>query len=108
MKTAKSNRTLAFLGMLAVAACEDGTPTAPIVEELFSLNETIELEVLASMANITVALELADASNNVASTLGDVRTQDGREFQDRARLRLRGRTERFGAWRPSGCPRQGA
>ncbi len=41
MNTAKPNRTLAFLGMLAVAACDDGTPTAPIVEELFSLDETI-------------------------------------------------------------------
>jgi HEPN domain-containing protein len=88
MKTAKSSRTLAFLGMLALAACEDGTPTAPIVEELFSLNETMELEVLASMANITVALELADASNTAAAGLGDVRAQDGWEFQDRARLRF--------------------
>ncbi len=88
MKTLKRNPTLAFLGILAVAACEDGTPTAPIVDELFTLDETIELEVLASKANIAVALELADASNNVASSRGDVRAQDGRDFHDRARLRF--------------------
>ena len=88
MKTPKPNPTLAFLGILAVAACEDGTPTAPIVDELLTLDETIELEVLASMANIDVALELVDASNNVASSLGDVRAQDGRELHERARLRF--------------------
>lgn len=88
MKTLKPKATLAFLGILAVAACEDGTPTTPIVDELFTPDETIELEVLASTANIAVALELADASNNVASSRGDVRVQDGREFHDRARLRF--------------------
>lgn len=88
MKTLRSHPSLALLAILAIAACEDGTPTAPIVEELFSLNETVELEVLASTGNITVALELADASNNAAGSLGDVRTQDGRKFQDRARLRF--------------------
>ena len=88
MKTLRFHPSLALLGILAIAACEDGTPTAPIVEELFSLNEQVELEVLASTGNITVALALADASNNAAGSLGDVRTQDGREFQDRARLRF--------------------
>jgi len=72
MKTLKTNRTLAFLGMLAVASCDDGTPTDPAVEELFTLAETIELDVLASTGSIDVALELADASNIVASNRGDV------------------------------------
>ena len=88
MKTLKRSPTLAFLGIMAVAACEDGTPTAPIVDELFTLDEMIELDVLASAANVAVALELADASNNVASSSGDVRAQDGRELHDRARLRF--------------------
>ena len=88
MKTPKHNRVLAFLGVLAVAACDDGAPTAPVIEELFTLAESIELEVLETTSNITVALELADASNNVAYSRGDVRTQDGREYQDRARQRF--------------------
>ena len=32
MKTLKPKATLAFLGILAVAACEAGTPTTPIVD----------------------------------------------------------------------------
>ncbi len=88
MKTLKTNRTLAFLGMLAVASCDDGTPTDPAVEELFTLAETIELDVLASTGSIDVALELADASNIVASNRGDVRAEDGRRFHDRARSRF--------------------
>ncbi len=83
MKTFKPNRTLAFLGMLAVASCDEGTPTDPAVEELFTLAETIELDVLASTGSIDVALELADASN-----IGDVRAEDGRRFHDRARSRF--------------------
>ena len=88
MKTLKRNPTLAFLGIMALAACEDGTPTAPIVDELFTRDGMIELDVLASAANVAVALALADASNNVASSRGDVRAQDGRELHDRARLRF--------------------
>ena len=88
MKTFKPNRTLAFLGMLAVASCDDGTPTDPAVEEFFTVAETIELDVLASTGSIDVALELADASNIVASNRGDVRAEDGRRFHDRARSRF--------------------
>ncbi len=88
MKTPNPNRVLAFLGMLAVAACEDGTPSAPVIEELFTLAESMELEVLESTSNITVALELADASNNVADSRGDMRARDGREYHDRARQRF--------------------
>ena len=46
MKTLKTNRVLTFLGALAVAACDDGAPTAPVIEELFTLAESMELEVL--------------------------------------------------------------
>jgi hypothetical protein len=60
MKTFKPNRTLAFLGMLAVASCDDGTLTDPALDELFTLAETIELDVLASTGSIDIALELAD------------------------------------------------
>ena len=81
-------RFLAFLGILALAACDDGTPTEPIMVDLLTFDETIELQVLANTTTIDVALDLADASNNVATRRGHVRTQDGRDFQARARVRF--------------------
>jgi hypothetical protein len=88
MKRNRNHRLAALLGILAVAACEDGTPTEPFADDLLTLEETVELQVLSNQASIDVALDLAQVNNNVADRRGSVRSQDGREFQARARVRF--------------------
>lgn len=85
MKTLRTRRILALFGILALAACDESTPIDAFADENLTLNQTMELELLAEADPVEVALDLATFNNDLASDVGHIRAFDGRSLNAEGR-----------------------
>ena len=84
MKTHRAQRILALLGVFALAACDDsGTELA--FDDILTLEEQMELEVLGDPGSLEIALELTQATNDVAFARGNTRALASRDLNAQAR-----------------------
>ena len=70
MKTIRPFLTLALLGFLPLAACQDENLTEPVVQEELSLEDQLTLELLPDPASVETALELARVQTSAAHRRG--------------------------------------
>lgn len=84
MKTHRSQRILALLGVFALAACDDSGTELSLDDDL-TLEEQMELEVLADPGSFEITLELTQAANDVASSRGHPQAFAGRNLNAQAR-----------------------
>lgn len=84
MKILRNQGILALLGVLTLTACGE-TDLAQLDLDDLTAEEQAELEVLADPGSFEVALELTQASNDVAANLGNAQVASGRSLNAQAR-----------------------
>ena len=94
MKTQRTQRILALLGVFAIAACDD-SGTELFFDDDLTVQEQMELAVLADPGSFEIALELTQATNDVAFANGHSQALTGRDLNAQARSAF---TDARAAW----------
>ena len=76
MKTLRIHGCISLFGVFALAACDD-SGTEPLLDDL-TLQEQMELEVLTDPGSFDIAIELTEATNDVAFSHGNFQAPTGR------------------------------
>jgi len=90
MKSLRSPRFLAILGIAALSACDDmNSPSAPELDDLMLASEEMELALLADESAIETAIEIASTNTTVALHRGRPAASNSGPLAERARVRFR-------------------